>query len=151
MQPKVTGNYTACGVKVDKMITRMIKFAPQSSLDGLNEIMILDEDPNDRAFARYSKEEGKIELYVSDIVGWQPWLLKKSYIFPYFTLGMTLGHELDHHVRRNANVSNEDRERFAEANALKYIYPSFGVFKPFFKFIAYLLKRRENRKLRKSG
>jgi hypothetical protein len=143
----INNNYSKYGVRVDKMINRMIKYAPQYSLEGLNEIIILDKDPNNRGFARYFKEEGKIELYVSDIVGWQPCLFKKSYIFPYLTLGMALGHELDHDVRRHENVSNEDLERSAEANALKYIYPSFGVFKPFVRGIAYVARYiKANRK-----
>jgi hypothetical protein len=140
VRTKIINNYSKCGVRVDKMINRMIKYAPQFSIDGLNKIIILDKNIKDRGFAAYFKEEGKIELYVSDIVGWQPWLFKKSYIFPYFTLGMALGHELDHHVRRHENVSSEDLEKSAEANALKYIYPSFGVFRPFVKVIAYLLR-----------
>jgi len=53
---------------------------------------------------------------------------------------MALGHELDHHVRRHEIISKEDYEKSAEKNSLKYIYPSLGVFRPFVKVIAYLLR-----------
>jgi hypothetical protein len=39
-------------------------------LDGLNEVTLADHDPDE--FGHYDKETGKIEVYVRDIVGWQP-------------------------------------------------------------------------------
>jgi hypothetical protein len=135
MLPKITECHSDCGVNVEKIIKRIVKYAPPSSLQDLNEIKILDKDPENIGFASYCKEERRIELFVDDIIGWQPWLLKKSFIFPYLAIGLTLGHEIDHHVNRGNN--RLEKEKSAESNALKYIYPSFGVFKPIAKLISF--------------
>ena len=131
---KISEAYDRCGVDVKKMVTRIIKHVPPESIDGLEEIRLLGKDPSETGFARYIKDSKIIELYIEDIVCWQPWLLKKSYIFPYLTIGMALGHEIDHHVNRNRKAVGE--ERMAEKNALKYVYPSMGVFKPIVKALS---------------
>ena len=129
----VTENYQDCGIDVARIIKRILTHAPSECIQGLKEIRLLDKDPVDKGFARYFRTEGRIELYVADIVGWQPWILKKSYVFPYLTIGIALGHEIDHHVHRKNNTIN--KEDFAERNAFKYIYPSLGVFKPVVKVL----------------
>jgi len=65
--------------------------------------------------------------------------IKKSYIFPYLTIGMALGHEIDHHVNRDRRTIDE--EKTAEKNALKYIYPSMGFFKPLVKVLSFFSKK----------
>lgn len=131
---KISEEYSPCGVDVGRIVTRIIKYAPSESIEDLKEIRLLDRDPTDTGFAKYVQTAKRIELYIDDIVGWQPWLLKKSYIFPYLTIGMALGHEIDHHVHRNR--TSADDESFAEKSALKYVYPSMGIFKPFVKILS---------------
>ena len=133
------------GIRAEKIVNRIIKYAPPECLNELKVIELLGKDPINNCFASYSKSEGKIELYVGDIIGWQPWILRKTYILPYLEIGIALGHELDHHVNRNKNVM--EKEKLAENNALKYIYPSFGVFKPVAKLFSimarYVIHRKE--------
>ena len=138
MMPQIIENYSQCGVKVGKVVKRILKYAPPNSIEGLNEVLILDGDPQGKAFACYERNARRIILYLDEIIGWQPWLLKKSYIFPYLSIGIALGHEIDHHVNRNQN--SIDKEKSAESNILKYIYPSFGIFKPLFLISNFVLK-----------
>jgi len=138
MYPKIIESHAECGVNVGKIVRRIIKYSPRDSIQGLETIRILDQAPGAKGFACYLKEEKEIRLFVNDLVGWQPWVLKKSYIFPYLSIGLALGHEIDHHVNRdNFRI---DKERAAESNALKYIYPSLGVFKPMAKLIEFLMR-----------
>ena len=136
MPPKIIEDYTECGVNIGKIVRRIVKYAPPYSIHGLKEIALLDKDSENIGFASYSKKEKKIKIFVKDIIGWQPWFLKKSYIFPYLTIGLALGHEIDHHFRSGVNGIN--KEIFAEKNALIYVYPSFGVFKYIVKFIFFI-------------
>ena len=135
---KIIENYKINDINVGKIVRRILKYAPSNSIENLDEILILDKDPEGAAFARYSKDKKRIELFVQDMLGWQPWLLRKTYFFPYLIISITLGHELDHHVRRNA--IGIDKESAAESNALNYVYPSFGIFKPLIKLLAFLLR-----------
>lgn len=118
----------------EKIVRRIVQYAPPVCLDGLNEIELLDRDTRDNCFASYNRSKSKIELFVGDIIGWQPWILRKSFILPYLEVGIALGHELDHHVNREKK--DIDKEKSAENNVLKYIYPSFGMFKPIVKLIS---------------
>ena len=97
----------------------MIRRAPRGCLDGLDAIEILDSSPDRRGLACYQKDRRRIKLFVRDLIAWQPWLLRKSVFFPYLTIGLALGHEIDHHVNRD----NEEveKEQHAEANAFEYI------------------------------
>ena len=140
MAPKIVENYAGCGVKIGRIVNRIVKFAPPDSVKGLNEILIVNKDPMGKGFARYDRTASKIELYIDDIIGWQPWLLRKSYIFPYIAIGLALGHELDHHVNREMDAIN--KEKLAETNALRYVYPSLGVFKPVAKLLSFLIRRK---------
>ncbi len=137
--PEITECYGECGVNLEKIVRRIIKYVPPDTLRGLREIRISGRDPDNMAFGCYYKKDRKIELFAEDIIGWQPWLLKKTYIFPYLSTGLALGHEIDHHVKRNDGRS--DKEKSAENNALKYVYPSFGPFKPVAKLLFLLLRR----------
>jgi hypothetical protein len=140
MGPRIVEEYTYKGVDVAKIVRRVMKYAPQEAVEGLEEILILDKDPNDVGFASYCKTGRRIELYVRDIIGWQPWILRMSYVFPYLTIALALGHEIDHHVRRGS--AEVHKERCAENHALQYIYPSFGVFKPFIWLLSFVLSKR---------
>ena len=138
MYPKIIASYSDHSVNIGKIVQRIIKYAPEESIRGLNAIRIVDKSPDEKGFACYLKDSREIYLFVNDIIGWQPWLLKKSMVFPYFTIGLALGHEIDHHVNRD-NL-NLDKEKSAESNAIKYIYPSFGFFKPLAPAIIFLLQ-----------
>jgi len=138
MLPKIAECYSEFGVNVGRIVKRIIRHAPPSSLQGLNEIRIKDKDPDNRCFSSYSKQGRRIELFVDDIIGWYPWLLKKSFILPYLAIGLALGHEIDHHVNRNH--TRIDKEKSAESNALRYVYPSFGIFKPIARILFLLCK-----------
>ena len=144
--PKIIEDYSSCVVNVGRIVQRLVKFAPFGSLDELNEIRIMDNDPDEIGFARYFKEEKIIELFVNDIIGWQPWLLKRTYILPYLSIGIALGHELDHHVNRLNN--SRDKEHQAEVNAFKYVYPSLGFFKPIAKIVSYLANVRKKNEIK---
>ena len=124
--PKIKKSYTDCGVNIGRMVKRIINHAPPESINGLKEIEILDKDPGAKGFAAYSKKNAKIEIFIEDLIGWQPLLLKKSFVFPYLGISLALGHEIDHHVNRNNDMI--DKEKSAERNAIKYVYPSFGIF-----------------------
>jgi hypothetical protein len=144
MLPKILEDYSYPGVDVAKIVRRVVKYVPQEALEGLEEILILDKDPIGVGFAAYCRTEKRIELYVSPIIGWQPWILKKSYVFPYFAIALALGHEIDHHVRRGSD--EVEKERCAEDHALEYIYPSLGAFKPFIRLLSLVFtKRRRTR------
>ncbi len=78
---------------------------------------------------------------------WQPWFLKKTYLFPYLVVGMALGHEIDHHVNRDK--VNIDREASAESNALRYVYPSLGFFKPAFWLLSFLAGSKVKKSLKR--
>lgn len=138
--PEIIESHSEYGVNIGKIVKRIISYAPKSSIQGLKVIRILDKAPNSKGFACYIKEAGEIRLFANDLISWQPWLLKKSYIFPYLSIGVALGHEIDHHVNRNNETI--DRENYAERSALKYIYPSLGIFKPLAKLFSFLFKSR---------
>lgn len=138
MYPKIIATYSDHGVNIGKIVQRIIKNAPKESIQGLNAVRIVDKSPDKKGFACYLKDHREIYLFVDDIIGWQPWLLKKSMIFPYLSIGLALGHEIDHHVNRDNIIL--DKEESAESNAIKYIYPSFGFFKPLALVIIFLLQ-----------
>jgi hypothetical protein len=78
-------------------------------------------------------------LYLRDIIGWLPWILKKLYVIPYLFVGHAFGHELDHHVNRgNLHIG---REISAEKNSLKYIYPSLELFKPLVRLASWVVSK----------
>ncbi len=127
MQPTVIENYTDIGIDVGRIVRRILSHLSPEILEDLHEVRILNR--HERAFACYKKGEGAIEIYVSDLLGdFPPIFLKVFYPFTYTVIGMAVGHEIDHHVNRN--TKDMDREASAEANILKYIYPSVGIFKP---------------------
>jgi hypothetical protein len=135
----IINNYTPCAVNVEKIVKRIVKYTPNGSLKGLKEIAILDEDPRKKGFASYWRELGRIELYIKDIIGWQPWIIRKTYIIPYLSVGLALGHEIDHHVTQNQTFYK--KENRAESNAYKYIYPSFGILKPLAKLLGFFFQK----------
>ena len=143
MKPIVTEIHTETEVNVKKIVDRIIRYQKSETIRGLNEISILDKSEPDIGFGCYKKAEQKIEIYLDNILKWQPWVLKKTYIFPFIAIAMALSHELDHHVNRDNN--SIDREYSAKTNMIKYIYPSLGTFKPLAKIlILFAPKRHRN-------
>ena len=135
MQPTIIENYTDIGIDVGRIVRRIFSHLPPDILDGLKEVRILDK--HERAFACYRKGEAVIEIYVSNLLGdFPPIFLKVFYPFTFMVIGMAVGHEIDHHVNRNKN--DIDREASAKANILKYIYPSFGIFKHIMRVFAFI-------------
>ena len=127
MLPKIIENYSMVGVDVARIVRRILSHLSPKMLDGLHEVRLLEK--HDHAFACYKKEEGAIEIYVADLLGYLPRiLLRLFYPFTYMVVGMALGHELDHHVNRNNQ--DIDLEETAETNIMKYVYPSLGIFRP---------------------
>ena len=127
MLPKIIENYSMVGVDAARIVRRILSHLSPKILDGLHEVRLLEK--HDHAFACYKKEEGAIEIYAADLLGYLPRiLLRLFYPFTYMVVGMALGHELDHHVNRhNQDI---DREETAETNIMKYVYPSLGIFRP---------------------
>lgn len=140
MYPRVIEDYQECGVDVGRIVKTMIRHAPRGCLDGLDAIEILDSSPKGKGFACYHKERRRIQLFVRDLIAWQPWLLRKSVVFPYLTIGLALGHEIDHYV--NQDNGEVEREQHAEANALDYIYPFFFITRLIKRILAFLRKKR---------
>ena len=151
MIPKIIEQHSEADINVLGIVQRIIKHLPSEILDGLQEIVITDTTPNRNAFACYRRGEKRIELYLDGITLWQPWFLKKTYVFPYLFIGMALGHEIDHHVNRNR--ADTDREASAENNALRYVYPSLGLFKPVYRLCSLIARvnKRVHRIADKSG
>jgi hypothetical protein len=145
MPPKIIEKHSEADVCVKSIVVRILKFLKETDLNGLNEILILDASEEKNCFGLYNRNEQRIELYVGDIIGWLPWILKKTYLLPYLFIGTALGHELDHHLNRLNDLS--DKEVSAEANAFKYVYPSLGVFKPIAALILLLMRKRPFRKI----
>jgi hypothetical protein len=139
MIPRIIESYSPCGVNVGRIVKRIIRYIEPEILDGLDAINLVDIHTSCRGFARYRKDCAQIDIYVNEILGWQPWLLRKSFLFPYLSIGLCLGHEIDHHVHRDID-SVDESERLANTNAFRYIYPSIGIFKPVFKATVFMLR-----------
>jgi hypothetical protein len=145
MGPIIVENYRDVGVDVAHIVHRILSHLSPEVLEGLHEVRLLEK--HDHAFACYKKEEGAIEIYLADLLGYLPPIfLKVFYPFTYFAVGMAVGHELDHHVNRNSDKI--EREASAEANIMRYVYPSLGSFKPAVRTISFLARslRRLKRK-----
>ena len=136
MLPKIVEKHSETTVDVAGIVHRILKHLPSRTINGLLEVIILDKNDSHSAFGCYRQNAGRIELYLDGITLWQPWLLKKTYIFPYLTIGMVLGHEIDHHVNRDK--PEIEKEEAAETNWFTYVYPSLGPFKPFVRFFGWV-------------
>ncbi len=137
MQPRVIENYRDIGVDVGQIVRKILSHLSPEVLEGLHEVRLLEK--HNHAFACYKREEGVIEIYVADLLGYLPRiLLKLFYPLTYVVIGMAVGHELDHHVNRNNYEI--DREPSAEANIMRYVYPSLGIFKPVVRTISFLAR-----------
>jgi len=141
MYPRVIEDYQKCGVDVGKIVRTMISHAPEGCLDGLDTVEILDSSPEGRGFACYWKDRRRIQLFVRDLIAWQPWLFRETVVLPYLTIGLALGHEIDHHLSRDNEEA--EKEQHAEVNALNYIYPFFVVMNPIRKVVTFPRKRRQ--------
>jgi hypothetical protein len=141
MNPIIIESHTESNINVKGIIDRIIRHQQPETLKDLNEIALLDNSIEDRGFGSYRKTDRRIEIYLNPILKWQPWILKKTYLFPFITIAMTLAHELDHHVNRNNTTI--DREKSAEKNMFKYIYPAIGIFKPILKIIHLFSKNQK--------
>jgi hypothetical protein len=150
MGPTVIENYRDIGVDVGHIVRRILSHLSPDILEGLHEVRLLER--HNHAFACYKKEEGAIEIYIADLLGdFPPILLKLLYPLTYMVVGMAVGHELDHHLNRKDQEI--DREASAEANIMKYVYPSLGIFKPAAPIISFLgrpLRRLWEKKMKKT-
>jgi hypothetical protein len=135
MYTSIVEKHSVSGIDIKAIINRIIIHLPTEVINGLNEITLLNK--NEKTFGQYIYNEGRIELYVDDIVGWQPWLLKKTYLFPYMCIGIELGGLIEEHVNRDIVEPNGE---YIPKNPLKYIYPSLGVFKYVLKLLFYIRK-----------
>ena len=127
MLPTIVEDYQPNGIDVGSIVRRILSHLSPDLLDGLHEVRLLDQ--HDKAFACYKRNDGIIEIYVTELLGgFSPIWLKMLYPITYTLIGMALGHELDHHVNRDNQQI--DKEKSAESHVWKYIYPSLGVFKP---------------------
>ena len=135
MDPLIMEIHPIRGINIAAMVRRMVKHIPGTVLEGLTEITLLNTQ--EKYFSRYVKEEGRIELYVGDIVGWQPWVLKKTYFFPYLCIGIELGIGLEQHVYYRTVYNGKE---YRPTYPFMYIYPSLGIFKIIIKPILYMIK-----------
>jgi len=140
MNPIITESHSESQLKVRGIVDRILKYQKPETLKDLNEIALLDNSIEDRGFGCYRKAERRIEIYLDPILKWQPWVLKKTYLFPFITIAMTLAHELDHHVNRDNHTL--DREQSAEKNMFIYIYPAIGIFRPILKIVHHFTRKQ---------
>ena len=140
MNPIITESHSESQVKVRAIVDRILKYQKPETLEDLNEIALLDNSFEDQGFGCYRKAERRIEIYLDPILKWQPWVLKKTYLFPFITIAMTLAHELDHHVNRDNHTI--DREQSAEKNMFTYIYPAIGIFRPILKIVHHFIRKQ---------
>ena len=140
MNPIITESHSESQVKVRAIVDRILKYQKPETLKDLYEIDLLDNSIEGRGFGCYRKAERRIEIYLDPILKWQPWLLKKTYLFPFITIAMTLAHELDHHVNRDNHTI--DREQSAEKNMFAYIYPAIGIFRPILKIVHHFTRKQ---------
>ena len=63
MIPKIIEKHSERSVDVLGIVQRIVRHLPAETLDGLQEIAVLDTNPNRNAFGCYRKDEGRIELY----------------------------------------------------------------------------------------
>lgn len=151
MPPTVIEHYRDIGVDVGYIVHRILSHLSPDILEGLHEVRLLER--HDHALACYKKEEGAIEIYVAELLGYLPRiLLKMFYPFTYMVVGMAVGHELDHHVNRNNH--DIDREASAETNIMRYVYPSLGIFRPAARIISFgarPLRRLWEKKIKQNG
>jgi hypothetical protein len=141
--PTILEDHARIGIDAGWILRRIMSHLPASTLDGLNQVRLLGR--NEKGFARYIAKEGIIEIYIEELVkGFSPLFLRLFYPFTYTIIGMALCHELDHHVHRNDGAI--DREASAEANIMKYMYPSLGIFKPLAQLILFCrsIRKRTN-------
>ena len=115
----------------------MIRYQKHETLNGLNEILIIDDNETGNVFGCYSKSKRRIEIYIKPDLESLPWVLKRTYILPFLFIAMIVAHELDHHVNRdNGHI---DTEKSAEENMIRYMYPALGIFKPLAKITSRLM------------
>jgi len=81
MLPRIVEKYSVNGINSAAIVKRIVDHLPHGTLNGLMEIRLLGA--NQECFGCYIRDDRRIELYLEDIVGWQPWLLKKTYVFPF--------------------------------------------------------------------
>ncbi|HYA93206.1 MAG TPA: hypothetical protein VEK32_17090, partial [Thermodesulfobacteriota bacterium] len=67
------------------------------------------------------------------------------FVLPYLLIGYALGHEIDHHVNRDRDMPEEEREKSAESNTMTYVYPSLGVLKPVAVMMKWFTSKRNAR------
>jgi hypothetical protein len=121
MNARVIENHCETGLNLAGIAKRIIKYMPEWTVNGVNEIVIPDASEEEDCFGAYDRKVRRIELHAGDSIGWVPWILKKTYLIPYILIGQALGHETDHHVNRQ----NPCGEKATETTALKYVYRIF--------------------------
>ena len=126
MNPTISENHTESDVNVRKIVERVIRYQQPETLRDLYEIEIVDNRKPDNAFACYKKSKRKIVIYLEPILKWQPWILKKTYFFPFVMIAMTLAHELDHHMNRDNDFVNKENS----ASDLGHLCQAFEKHRP---------------------
>lgn len=94
-------------------------------------------DTHPEFFSRYLRDESRIDLYLENIVGSQPWLLKKTYFFPYLFICIEPGCGIESHVYRDSVPFGEE---YITVNPFKYILPALGVFRYLMKPMRYVYR-----------
>jgi len=69
--------------------------------------------------------------------------LRKHTLIPYSFIKEALGHEIAHHLNRQ-NPSGE-KEKSAQTTALKYVYPSLGIFQPLMRLASLLFRKKHSK------
>ena len=138
----IVDHSTPCGVGVGRIVSRILAYAPQEAIAHLKSLEIWDIAPERKGFARYVRGKGRIDLFVQETICWLPWILRKTFVLPYLFIGLALGHEIDHHVNRDRDMPEEEREKSAESNAMTYVYPSPGMLKPAALLMKWFMSKR---------
>ena len=76
----VSENHSEKQVNVKSIVDRVLKYQKPETIDGLNEITLIDNHQEDVAFGCYKKSARKIEIYIEPTIERIPWILKKDWL-----------------------------------------------------------------------
>ena len=110
MNPIITENHSESQVNVRGIVDRIIRHQKPDTIKGLNEISLLDNSIEDMGFGCYRKTNRRIEIYLDPILKWQPWILKKTYLFTILVNGFTSDERTDRIRHRLYEIEWESGE-----------------------------------------
>ena len=140
LKDESSGNW---GKFIEDCLNSVLKIIPENDLNGVEEILILDECPDGEYSwaggfynAKHDSTPASIELYPPKIIAGQPFFLPKTKFFKKYSIIKMFLHELGHH--KYGISSLETREREAQEYMLSHLKKMYGNWIYFFDFLAKL-------------